>query len=105
MIKTVNLNENVTAVDVTGKQNVIVKNIGNNTAYVSASPDISVGGDGVISVKAGEIITLEGVATLKKVGNQYGVLKCHFILVGNADRHDGRYFGITEAYRLPPGTT
>lgn len=50
MIKTVNLNENVTAVEVTGKQNVTIKNIGNNTAYVSVSPDISNGGDDCLSV-------------------------------------------------------
>lgn len=73
MIKTVNLTTAVTAVDVTGKQNVTVKNIGSNTAHVSASPDISVGGDDCLSVKAGEIVTLEGVATLKKVNGQYGV--------------------------------
>ena len=84
MIKTVNLTTDVTAVDVTGKQNVTVKNIGNNTAYVSASPDISVGGDGVISVKAGEIITLEGVATLKKVGGQYGVHGTVYALASGA---------------------
>lgn len=84
MIKTVNLTTEVTAVDVTGKQNVIVKNIGNNTAYVSASPDISVGGDDCLSVKAGEIVTLEGVATLKKVNGQYGVYGTVYALASNA---------------------
>ncbi|MGN0594818.1 MAG: hypothetical protein ACI4I6_06630 [Hominimerdicola sp.] len=84
MIKTVNLTAAVTAVEVTGKQNVTVRNVGNNTAYVSASPDISVGGDGVLSVKAGEIVTLEGVASLKKAGNQYGIHGTVYALASGA---------------------
>ena len=84
MIKTVNLTTAVTAIDVTGKQNVTIKNIGNNTAYVSASPDIFAGGDDCLSVAAGEIVTLEGVATLKKVNGQFGVHGTVYALASGA---------------------
>ena len=55
MIKTVNLTTAVTAVEVTGKQNVTIKNVGSNTAYVSVSPDISIGGDDCLSVGAAAV--------------------------------------------------
>ena len=73
MTKTVALNNVVTEIEISGKENAIIRNLGNNVAYVSATPNISVGNDVIIAVKPGKTVTLEGVAAFKNCNGKYGV--------------------------------
>lgn len=75
MIKTINVSNTETAVELTGGVHVKIKNLGDGTVYVSRSPDVVAENDGVKSIQSGTTDILVGVAIyLPEKNDYYGVI-------------------------------